>query len=326
MARRLAPRVSAAALWLAAASLPAWSPAARGADAAGDRAGAALPPEGPITVGLVEGQAIVGKVLDRSLTIRTRYGVLTVPLADVIQVRLSPQLAPESRARLERLLELLEKSGAESPAGGAAVEALEDLGVAAVPALRRALGRYEDDVLRSELEALVDPSRWEDAYVEDLDEIVSVRFTMRGQILEDMLRVQCTSGVIEVPRHDILRITLRELDIRHVWKVGPQYSEQESFLDTKCKVKKGQKFTLTPSGTMTYDGQSFGPGGLPNHTWNSRRVGCLQWRIGGGAWQILESAFQGRAPASGTLQFCVHVFRGGAGGEFTVEFKTRKKQ
>ena len=75
---------------------------------------------------------------------------------------------------------------------------------------------------------------------------------------------------------------------------------------------------------MTYQGQAYGPAGLSNHTWNSRKMGCLQWRIGSGPWLVLGSEFEGKATASGNIQFCVHLYEGG-GGEFKVKFKTRLK-
>ena len=303
---------------------PGLSPAAFGADTPKSTATPAVDP--PATVGLVDGQAIVGKIVEASLRIRTSYGVLTVPMADVIKVRLSPRLAEDELARFEERLRVMEKKGADSQEGREALRAVKDLGISTVPLLSRAIRRLDDVGLRTAFEALIEELRsGEEVYVDDLDEIVAKRFTIRGDLVAAELHIECVSGTLAVPRTDIVHITFRELAIKKVWKIGPQYTEQESFLDTKFKVKKGQKITLAPSGTMTYNGQSLGPGGLPNHTWNGRRMGCLQWRIGGDVWQVLEGTFEGRAPQSGTLQFCVHTFRGNAGGEFKVELRTRKK-
>jgi hypothetical protein len=149
---------------------------------------------------------------------------------------------------------------------------------------------------------------------------------MRGDIVEERFHLDCVFGRLEVPVHDVVRIAFEELEVRKTWKVTAQHVEQQGLLDTGCKVRKGQKFKLTPSGNMTWQGQSFGPEGLRHHTWNDRNMGCLQWRVGNGPWQILGSAFDGKAPDAGNLHFCVHLTGGGAtSGEFKVVFESRMR-
>jgi hypothetical protein len=150
---------------------------------------------------------------------------------------------------------------------------------------------------------------------------------MTGEVLDATLHIRSIVGVLEIPRGDIVSFSYREIDVRKSFKVGAQHAEGNGgLLDTGIDLRKGQSFKLTPSGTMDYEGNAFGPAGLPNWRWNSRNMGCLQWRIGtSGEWQILAAEHDGRAAASGRLQLCVHLTGGTMSGEFTVVFKTQSR-
>lgn len=285
--------------------------------------------DGPrtITVGLVHGQAIVGTFVDETFTVRTRYGTLSVPFDEVVKMRVRPSLSPEEASLLENLLRHLEEAEEEEgPLVERAMAAVRALGVPAFAELRRARKGATDDYAER-LDALIESiTAREGVYLEDPALVITERFTMRGEILEDAFRLRTISGVLTIPRRDVVHVTFREIDIRKTWKITAQHAEQGgTVLDTTYKVRKNQKFSLTPSGTMTYDGQSYGPAGISNHTWNSRKVGCLQWRIGNGPWQLLGAPFEGKAEQKGTIQFCVHLFNSGAAGEFKVVFLTKAK-
>ncbi|MEM7235419.1 MAG: hypothetical protein AAF517_24820, partial [Planctomycetota bacterium] len=164
-----------------------------------------------------------------------------------------------------------------------------------------------------------------DSYLKSQDEIVAKRFTIRGDIVNTGIKLSCFTGTLTIPRDDIVRVAYKELEMKEVFKVTPQHRDQGGFLVAKSKLRKNQKFTLEPEGTMTYNGQSFGPAGISNHTWNGRSVGALQWRIGSGPWKILASKFEGKAESSGPLQFGVHLFNSNSTGEFKITFRSRKK-
>jgi hypothetical protein len=276
-------------------------------------------------VDLVGGQSIVGRIVERELTVRTLYGTLTVPFDEVIKVRFGLELSRESQLRLKELVDVIGEEGVDSEAGKKASEEIGGLGAAAIPHLRALRPGVEGEELRKKLDELIDELHpGEDEYVDADDQVVSERFTMKGSILADALRVESLLGVIEVPCRDLRAITFRETEIKKVWKVGVQHLENGGApLQTGVKVKKGQRISLVPSGSMSYEGNLFGPAGLMNWTWNGRQMGCLQWRIGDGApWQILGDAFEDRAPAAGELEFCVHLTGGTVAGEFAVAFKT----
>lgn len=280
--------------------------------------------EGPARADLVGGQSIVGTVVEKELTVKTLYGTLSVPVAEIIKIRFGLQLPGQSVLRLRELVEILQKGEVDSEQGTKALDDIRVLGIAVVPSLKRIRARVENDEIEKKLDEILEEFQTdEDLYLEEDDQIVAERFTMKGRILRDTFHIESLLGSLSVPRRDLRAITFRETALQKVWKVGPGHLENRSSLVTGVKVKKGQRISVLPAGTMTYSGHSFGPGGISRWTWNGRRMGCLQWRIGGsGTWQLLAAAFEGRAPASGDLQFCVHLTGSGAGGEFTITFKT----
>lgn len=274
-------------------------------------------------VGLADNQALVGSFVEESLTVHTRYGVLTVPVAEVVQIHFRPRLDAESAAKFEKLVARIArgKDGSER-----ILERLRRLGVRAYHELVKAK-ETADDAVGAQLEPLIDEIRSRDgAYLEEFDEVVTERFTLRGLIGEPTFRFECLAATLEIPCAEIVHVTFRELEVRKTWKVTPQHMETRGFLDTKHALRKGQRISLSASGSMVVDGKTFGPGGISNHTWNGRRLGCLQWRVGGGAWKILNSSFEGKADQKGTLQLSVHVHNTGGSGEFKVSLKTKKRK
>ncbi|MCZ6792924.1 MAG: hypothetical protein O7J95_04845 [Planctomycetota bacterium] len=274
-------------------------------------------------VGLADNQALVGSFVEESLTVHTRYGVLNVPVAEVVQIHFRPRLDAESAAKLQKLVARI---AAGEDGSERILERLRRLGVRAYHELVKAK-ETADDAVGAQLEPLIDESRSRDgAYLEEFDEVVTERFTLRGLIVQPTLRFQCLAATLEIPCAEIVHVTFRELEVRKTWKVTPQHMETRGFLDTKHALRKGQKINLSASGSMVFNGQTFGPGGISNHTWNGRRLGCLQWRVGGGAWKVLNSNFEGKADQKGTLQLSVHVHNTGGSGEFKVSLKTKKRK
>ncbi len=324
----LAPRTWARVCLLClAAVLAAPSLLLGGESAAATAAPVSMRRDGPATVELAGGVSIVGKVVEKEIVVETIYGTLRVPFEEVIQVRFGLELDGEAALRLKQLVAELEKAGVDSEEGKKSIGEIRELGVAAVPALRRARQRIKKDDVRARVEEIIEELHpGDDTYVDEEDQIVSERFTMKGQIVLDRIRIESIIGTIEVPCRDLRSITLREIELKKTWKIGPEHIETAAPLATGVKVRRGQKISLVPSGTMSYQGYMFGPAGMSNWTWNGRQMGCLQWRIGGsGPWQILGAKFEGPAPAAGELQFCVHLTGGTSEGEFAVAFKTRRR-
>ena len=302
-------------------------PASSENNSAPTRPGKLQRPVGTPTIRLVEGQSLAALPREETLHVQTRYGKLTVPFADIVRIRLAPRLSAEDRERFEGLLASLSGAFEADTPTEPFLAALRRFGRGAFHELLRASKAEQYENISQDLELLLDELRSEqDVYLEEQDELTTIRFTMRGHIEETALHVERFGSALEIPFSDMVELAYGESELRKIFKVGNGHYEQQSPLDTGLELRKGQRFTLTPSGTITWQGQSFGPAGLSNHTWNGRNMGVLQWRVGAtGNWEILAEKFEGKAPAKGNLQFSLHLIGQAANGEFKVEFRSKKK-
>ena len=273
------------------------------------------------TFGLTGGQILIGKLEEKELSILTSYGKLTVPFKEIRRVRFSPRLSPKGREMLDAAFERLRKKDPE------ALDDLREIGPACYRSLLTLRGLEEDETIRKQLSGLIRGiEATDDIYLETEDEITTQRFTIRGTIEIGIFHITRGSIKLEVPSTDMVYIAWGELDSSKTWKVKSSNIESSNrHLATGYKLRKGQKFSLESSGTVIWQGRSFGPAGLSNHSWNSRSMGSLQWRVGKQAWQLAGTKSTGRAPASGELQFSIHLTSSGtASGFFNVKFRSKK--
>jgi hypothetical protein len=274
------------------------------------------------TFGLTGGQVLIGKLQEKILTISTRYGKLEIPFSEILRVRFSLRLSPQAHQDFDAALDRLRKKD---------VNALADLSAIGPGAYRRLVserGLEEDESTRRQLAGLISEIETiEDIYLDGRDEITTGKFTVRGTIETEQFHVHRGPLKLEIPNTDLVYIAWGELETSRSWKVSSSHIESSNrALSTGYKLRKGQKFTLEASGTMLWQGRSFGPAGISNHTWNSRNMGCLQWRVGKQPWQLAGTRFNGRSTASGELQLSVHLTSSGtSSGSFRVKLKSRKK-
>ena len=273
------------------------------------------------TFGLTGGQVLIGKLEEKELSILTSYGKLTVPFKEIRRVRFSPRLSQEGHETLDEAFERLRKKDPE------ALDDLREIGPACYRSLLTLRGLEEDETIRKQLSGLIRGIETvNDIYLETEDEITTQRFTIKGTIEVGTFHITRGSIKLEIPSTDMVYIAWGELATSKTWKVKSSNIESSNrHLSTGYKLRKGQKFSLESSGTVIWQGRSFGPVGLSNHSWNSRSMGSLQWRVGKQAWQLAGTKSTGRAPASGELQFSIHLTSGGtASGFFNVKFRSKK--
>ena len=273
------------------------------------------------TFGLTGGQVLIGKLEEKELSILTSYGKLTVPFKEIRRVRFSPRLSQEGHETLDEAFERLRKKDPE------ALDDLREIGPACYRSLLTLRGLEEDETIRKQLSGLIRGIETvNDIYLETEDEITTQRFTIKGTIEVGTFHITRGSIKLEIPSTDMVYIAWGELATSKTWKVKSSNIESSNrHLSTGYKLRKGQKFSLESSGTVVWQGRSFGPAGLSNHSWNSRSMGSLQWRVGKQAWQLAGTKSTGRAPASGELQFSIHLTSSGtASGFFNVRFRSKK--
>ena len=274
------------------------------------------------TFGLTGGQVLIGKLQEKALTISTRYGKLEIPFEEILRVRFSLRLSPKGSEDFNAALASLRKKEAD------ALEGLSAIGPGAYRHLVSERGLEQDEAIRRQLSGLISEIETiEDIYLDGRDEITTGKFTVRGTIETELFHVHRGPLKLEIPNTDLIYIAWGELQTSKSWKVTSSHIESSNRgLSTGYKLRKGQKFSLEASGTMLWQGRSFGPAGISNHTWNSRNMGCLQWRVGKQPWQLAGPRFNGRSTGSGELQLSVHLTSGGtSSGTFRVKLKSRKK-
>ena len=274
------------------------------------------------TFGLTGGQILIGKLGEKDISITTSYGKLSVPFSEVLRVRFAPRLSGEDRETMDRALERLHGKDPE------AMDDLRTLGPGCYGSLVSLRGIEKDKSIRKQLSELIaDLESMDDIYLDDRDEVTTGRFTIRGTIEAAIFHISRGALKLEIPSTDLVYIAWGELDTSKTWKVTFSHIESANrHLSTGYKLRKGQKFSLEASGNIIWQGRTFGPAGLANHTWNNRKMGCLQWRVGKQAWQLAGPRFNGRSPASGELQLAIHLTpTGSTSGFFRVKLRSKKK-
>jgi len=288
--------------------------------------GVVEPPAEAITFVLRDNQQIIGIPLDEKIPIRTAFGDLVVPFAEVREIRIGVRLPSEAEATVRAWVEAL-RAKEDLDAVRAQVPAILAIGRGAARILRGAGGGLEGDAEAIWQQVIDRLAPEPETYVDEDDEIIATRFAMRGDIQLPRFRVQGILGVVEIPRDDLVRVRIEEMVFRKTFKIGAQFLEQtNSAFDSKVQIRRGQRIEMEASGTITLDGNTCGPAGLSNSRWNNDNMGALMWRIGPSQpWKALGTEFKGKAELSGTIQFTIHAFEHqGVTGTFKVVFTTRK--
>lgn len=202
-----------------------------------------------------EGDVLLGSVDLESVTIDTRYGALTVPVADLRRVDFSWQASAEEAAKVQEYLQEL-----EDPAGRkTARSGILEVGPVALPRLY-APGLEADkevtDVLeeiRGELEARKGRRSLEE------DVILMKPFNVVGRVRLDALEIETTYGPLRIARHDLDRLlfggsgAFRDVDkvlIVRTWTdVDEEYAHTRSAIARFSKLKLVE-FTGSSAGAL----------------------------------------------------------------------------
>ena len=277
-----------------------------------------------------------------SLAVQTRYGVLSVPVKELVRVRFVTRVAPEVTAQVD---EIIARLGSDDfDIREKAMDDARAVGPDALPALRKAMTSKEEEIknraeiLVDELEAIAKGSGGDKVgeSLEQLkgsdDEISTTRMTIRGTILLETIVIGS--------RYGDLSVAVADLEAIHFQKAGPstgkfeilpKFQPRGTWFDSKLMVEKGQRFSIEASGLMSVSnyGVSCGPEGTTQ--WNSGNqfnnypMLSLVGKVGkNGTAFLVKRGYKGKAKKAGRLYLSIVPFAyniNGVSGKYTAKVK-----
>jgi hypothetical protein len=243
--------------------------------------------------------------------VKTAFGELTVPVAEIRRVRFGRRSQPERLQKVDAAVKDL--ASANPDRRDHAKAAIVQEGVFAAQSLRQAAKDHEDpEVRRIAAEMLKELDLDEDEFLPDDDQVDTARFSLMGQIAHEAFKVHVPElGPLVVRRGDVERVRAFGPDLSRKVTVGGTNVWPNGWFDSKIKVEKGEKLKISASGTIFFPnwGQAFTPDGNQNMgMMNGMMVGTLAARVGEkGTLFRVGSNYAGVAPASGSLYFILNI-------------------
>ncbi len=227
---------------------------------------------------------ITGKLDIKSVEVGTIYGTLTVPLDDVVRIRIGKKSDRELKSKIDRYIADL--GSKDFAARDAATAELAKLGRMAYTELRKA--SYSDDAevkerankLIEDMGAIDDEA---DIPTED-DEVVTPTFTIVGAVKFDTLAIATKFGQLKVAKKDLATLSLAEPQMIARTVAVPARATANRMIATGIRIKRGDRLVINASGNVSYrnyGGTQFTPEGSSNYgAWNDNfQIGALLGRI-----------------------------------------------
>ena len=263
----------------------------------GQTSAPATKPDSDLKIALMDGSLLNGKLSISELAIDTRYGTLKIP---VDQIRsFAPGLQSHSQFQ-QTLNSLVNDLGADTFAvRERAQQAIVKLG----PEIRGELDRQAkglDSERATRLQKIIDDidaARSDDDadksrdWMRD-DVIVTPAFSIVGHITTAGFSISGSYGTLQVKMEDVRegrRESAEPEDIRKTLSVPGTSIAQRAFINTGIKLVKGDKVTITASGTIVMtpfgNNRQATPDGASNITnpVQGVNIGTLVGRVGEGA-------------------------------------------
>ena len=291
------------------------------------------PPEPPM-FRLRDGTRLAGTPEIKSLNVKTAYGRLTVPVVDVIRMRFATAEDTGLAGRVEAQVKAL--SSEEFDKREEAMAAIREIGVPALQALKKAIESDDEEVksraekLVGEIEETIEEAEGEEAALGavpgDEDEVVTLKFTVRGRVEEEKFALQTRYGALTLGRNDIVSVLFQEGPNTKVTFAVPgnTFAAANKWVDTKLPIAQGQRLHITASGQLNLEnyGQTTGPEGTTNISGNqleTHPAGALVGKIGNGKAFLIGAEYEGAANAAGSLQLGVSLNNGQISGQYQVD-------
>lgn len=280
---------------------------------------------------LKDGTRVAGKADLGQVPLKTPYGVLTLPAAEILEIRFGKVSDPEFRMRVEGLIRNL--GAADVAVREQATRDLSALGFWVAPELAAAASS-DDPEIRSraaELSAALEEQGEPEEYVGDLDEVVTRHFAARGELQVKSFSVQTAYGSLAIPVRDVRRVYVSAPEeIAKVLSITGQNTPM-SWCDTGIRVARGDRLVVRASGSVFL--QNWGGVVTPegNPQWGQHfpgiHCGALVARIGrNGPLFQLGDGYEGAADRDGTL-FVAMGLNGmsPSTGEFKVDVRVQPR-
>lgn len=292
-----------------------------------------------------DGTRLAGVPAAEGIRIKTAYGVLTVPMRELVKIRFCSSVDSNLS---EKIAALIQQLGHEE--FDLREEASEQLTAIGIPALKtlEAAQKSEDEEIKSRAEKLV--AQLEGTIEEDdeaeihlvpldgeEDEVETAEFTIKGQIEEKNFMVKTRYGSLDFKRTDILSIVFQEpLVTRLSFEVpGSTLAEKNNWFDSQADLAEGEKFRLKASGIITlamYGNTKCGPDGTrtisrtPTTAFKSFPTGSLVGKIGKtGKPFLVGSDYDGVVEKRGRLYLGISLQSGLVQGKLKVVLEKRTR-
>lgn len=282
---------------------------------------------------------IAGRPKLKSLEVETHYGALSIPLDQLVRVRLARRLPAELKARIESLIKQLGDEDFDKRE--AATTGLKEIGAPALDALRKA-AKSGDDEVKNRADGIIGglaaeakpPQASDDDSMPQLtgteDEITTTRMTVKGQINIEEIELETQYGDLRIAVSDLSGITFR-ISGPSMTKatVSCQNQPPQNWLETKVEFEKGQKIKVEATGQVTVRNYGIvsGPDGNRDYsghaTFNNFPMLSLVGKVGKkGEPFLIGNNYSGKVRGQGKLYLGIVTFSpypGGAVGSYQVK-------
>lgn len=233
---------------------------------------------------LRDGTQIVGKLEIKNVEVTTVYGSLTVPLDDVVKIRIGKKSDRDLKTRIDKLVTDL--GSKDFAVRDTATVELAKLGRTAYTELRKA-SFSEDQEVKERANKLIDEmgvlDDEADVPCED-DEVTTPTFTIVGAVKFETLSIGTKFGPLKVAKKDLAVMSLAEPQKISRTVSVPARATAGRMIATGVRVKRGDRLVINASGTVSYrnyGGTQFTPEGSSNYgAWNENfQTGSLLGRF-----------------------------------------------
>lgn len=241
-----------------------------------------------VKIFLKNNSVLYGKIDAKVLFVDTKYGKLEIPFEQASKIVMGKNSYPNLNERLNALLDKMRKAGNKEQLELA--DEMAKIGIYARDFLEEAFNRETQlQIILGDVIATIDNQSENDANESlfELDEIFAPNTHFYGTIENKNFVIETSFGKITLSKHLIYKIeAVSDKTEKEVFKLTLPATTiaAKGFLDSKIKVKKGDRLMINTTGNVklaSLNNLEFGPEGeFSQGNWNGFPFGALCARIG----------------------------------------------